>query len=65
MMVAVKPEIAGQGFDDTLITPEDQEGVEAGDGQLLLNVTGKRDLRFLYDMLYNNHKPRAVPRPST
>ena len=29
-----------------------------------MNVPGKKDLRFLYDMLYNDNRPRTTPRQS-
>ena len=29
-----------------------------------MNVPGKKDLRFLYDMLYNENRPRTTPRQS-
>ena len=61
MLFAIRPGANVQGLGEKTNNP-DVEG--QGDRQLL-DVPGKRDLRFLYDMLYNDNKHRAVNRPGT
>ena len=53
MLYSFRPGIPGQ------VSPETQEAGAAEDKQLL-DVPGKKDLSFLYDMPYRNSKPRAV-----
>ena len=53
MLYSFRTVIAGQ------VIPETQEA-GAVDDQQLLDVPGKKDLSFLYDMPYRNVKPRAV-----
>ena len=53
MLYSFRPGITGQ------VLPETHEAGAVEDQQLL-DVPGKRNLRFLYDMPYRNFKPRAA-----